>query len=239
MSNEKLMKRIAALLQKTVENGCTQEEALAAAETAERMMREYQITQSEAELGAEGTILEEIPLYESGSMKFGKEFHIKDLISVQLGKLCTTKSWMNEQKGVLCVIGLKSDIDLFAYLIDMLSVKCWQLAVERTAHIQGERRGYRRNFILGFVSGLGRKIREVVEEREDDKTYKTSDGKSLVLVKTGIVDSRYGKETAHLNLDNGRKSYSTDKKMHLAGFSEGRKANLGRPVGGKATLQLK
>ncbi len=45
MNRETMKKRIAALLQKTAERGCTEAEALAAAEKAAQLMREYGLTE--------------------------------------------------------------------------------------------------------------------------------------------------------------------------------------------------
>jgi len=237
MSTEKIMKKIAALLQKTVENGCSPEEAMSAAEADERLMREYQISQSEAELGAEGIVIEEVPLNISGAIKLGKEFMIRDLFSVQLAKYCSCRTWKNKELEKLYLLGLRSDVDLLVYLLDALSVNAWKGAVANTAHIKGERRGHRRNFILGFNTALAVRIRKIVEEREADENYVTSDGKSLVLIKKALSDRAF--EDLNLNLKSKQTVRSTDKEMFASGYVEGKKASLGRPVEKSSTLLLK
>ncbi len=50
MDNETIKKRIRALLDKTIENGCTAEEAVAAAAKAAELMRKYNIDKNEIEI---------------------------------------------------------------------------------------------------------------------------------------------------------------------------------------------
>ena len=52
MTTEKAARRILALLAKTVANGCTEHEALAAAKRALELMDEYRLTQSNLVLWA-------------------------------------------------------------------------------------------------------------------------------------------------------------------------------------------
>lgn len=52
MTTEKTARRILALLTKTVTNGCTEQEALAAAKRALELMDEYRLTKSNVVLWA-------------------------------------------------------------------------------------------------------------------------------------------------------------------------------------------
>lgn len=53
MSNKTdYIRRIRSLLEKTVENGCTEAEAMLAAEKAADLMAEYELTLTDIELGA-------------------------------------------------------------------------------------------------------------------------------------------------------------------------------------------
>ena len=45
MENEKIMNKIMALLNKTVENGATEQEAIAAGLMAQRLMKKYKISE--------------------------------------------------------------------------------------------------------------------------------------------------------------------------------------------------
>lgn len=51
---EKIAARICALLSKTTDNGCSEDEAIAAALKAKQLMDKYEIDLSEAELLADG-----------------------------------------------------------------------------------------------------------------------------------------------------------------------------------------
>jgi hypothetical protein len=90
MSNrESLLRRIRGLLQKTTENGCTEEEALSALALARSMMDSYEIDESELELTkAEKAIMRKEP---PGT----RDPHsIKRYMSKAVADFCGARVWL-------------------------------------------------------------------------------------------------------------------------------------------------
>lgn len=52
INRNKMIDKVRALLAKTIDNGCTEAEAMSAFEIASRMMDEYEITQDDLKLKA-------------------------------------------------------------------------------------------------------------------------------------------------------------------------------------------
>jgi molybdopterin biosynthesis enzyme len=62
MNRENLLDKIRALLAKTVENGCTENEAMAAIDKARAMMDAYEVTEADLQLtNAESAVLRSEP----------------------------------------------------------------------------------------------------------------------------------------------------------------------------------
>ena len=57
MTNEKTLNKIRALLAKTIENGCTEAEAMAAIEIAQKLMTEHEISLEDLKLEDEKAIV--------------------------------------------------------------------------------------------------------------------------------------------------------------------------------------
>ena len=88
MNRDSLLDKIRALMSKTVDNGCTEAEALAALDKARAMMDAYEVTEADLQLSkAEGAILRKEP---PGS----KDPHgIKRGMAVAVAKFCDCKAW--------------------------------------------------------------------------------------------------------------------------------------------------
>lgn len=84
---ETIASRIEALLNKTVENGATEEEAFAAMEKASELMAKYQMNMTEVQLAAEGLVKSEVS-FPTGLHEF---FAFEVLSSV--GRLTEVKEW--------------------------------------------------------------------------------------------------------------------------------------------------
>src|ERR1035437_9034841 len=107
---EKIANKIQALLKKTVENGCSEEEALSAAEMVGRMMNEYDLSMTEIEFKDENFITH---LITSNSRVAS---HIHSLIGA-IAFFTDTKCWFQRQdKIVYHFFGSEKDTQIADYL---------------------------------------------------------------------------------------------------------------------------
>src|SRR6266540_2273015 len=115
---EGLLEKIRGLLAKTLDNGCTESEAMAALDKARAMMDAYAVTEAELNLTKEEkAILRREP---PGT----KDPHrIKWFLSGAVADFCSCESWRERRVkgGGLVFCGLPSDAQYATWLLDSLA----------------------------------------------------------------------------------------------------------------------
>jgi hypothetical protein len=113
---EKLLDKIRGLVSKTIENGCTESEALAALTKARAMMDAYAISESELALTKEEkAILRREP---PGT----KDPHrIKWLLCGTVARFCGCRVWRTPHERILTFCGLRPDCSFATWLLDTLA----------------------------------------------------------------------------------------------------------------------
>src|SRR6516225_810723 len=127
-SREKMLDKIRALLSKTTENGCTEEEYLAALAKARALMDTYEITEADLQLTKEeGVVLRK-------EMTGTDPHHIKWSMSRAVGEFCDCRAW-RDRDGKLVFLGLASDTQFATLLLDHLA---GFVLTELTDHLLGD-----------------------------------------------------------------------------------------------------
>lgn len=252
-TRETIANRIRNLLAKTVENGCTEAEALAAAEMARRIMDQHRLSQSDLEVQEE-PIDEELV-----DRPTDRKICAADLCLYGLDAYCGVETWYRETQGrdkngyhkwvrKLVIFGLKSDVQMATYLYRMIASA---IRVESDRHIQDNpvyhddwlspaQKAHRtikvkQSFQVGMGRRLGQRLNEMAKAA--NATAKTSSGTSLVVVKSAMVKEAY--EALGLKFGRASKGPSAyDDNAYLAGKAAGDRVNLGRPVGGANAKQI-
>jgi len=100
MNHESLVDKIKALLNKTVKNGCTEAEALAALGKARAMMDAYEVTAEELQLSkVEAAILR-------GEPSDARDPHqIKWYLGSAVGEFCDCEIWRSSEGFKFCGMG--------------------------------------------------------------------------------------------------------------------------------------
>ncbi len=98
---------IRALLSKTVANGCTESEALAAAAKAGDLMDRYALALSDLELQAE----------RCGARRATEKRHDVDRIAASIARFCNCKSWT--ESGRIVFFGMAHDVEAASYITDL------------------------------------------------------------------------------------------------------------------------
>lgn len=235
-----LAHRIRALLAKTLENGATEAEALAAAAKARELMDRHRLTQSDIEIEAEP--IDDIWIDRPTAQKLSAV----DLCATGISKYCGTKSWYEFRNGkrLWRVIGLKADAEMARYLYTMLAdtiaretdrfIKAnpvekleWKTPAEnahRTIKVK-------QSFAVGMARRINSRLHEMA--RNAEATAKTSTGTALVVVKDHAVGGYF--DTLGIRFSGslgGPQARNAD--AYHAGQEAGAKVNLSRPVSGQA-----
>jgi len=222
IDRQKMMTKIRALLSKTTENGCTEAEAMAALDMAQRFMASYEVTPDDLQLKGETAEVRRAAARDPHKARY--------YMAAAVAGFAGCKVWRGSEGLNFC--GLQSDAELAAWLLETLGG-----FVEREfARHLAERRGVgpreRRLAVAGFVIGAtGRIAARLNELTTRTEQAANSNGRALVVVKGRAVAEKMA--SMGINLRKGRTSgRSINGDSYRAGQASGDRASFGRPVGG-------
>jgi len=233
---DKLVARIQALRAKTVEQGCTEQEAMAAAEKVAELLDRYGLSLSELDLRKQAC--EGIGV-ETGRKRRGP---IDDCMGT-IALFFDCRVWSEtDTDGMLRYVffGMPADVQAAVYLHDLVGVA---FATE-TATFQagplyartpsGDRRNATTSFQAGLARGINQKLRTLREER-DRAVTPNGTGRALVPVKESIIDQELARLGLTLRKRTGGRRY-IQKEAYSAGQQAGARfeyrAGIERPATG-------
>lgn len=194
-NRDKIAGRIRALLTKTVENGCTEDEAIAAARMAAALLAKYNMTLDETEL-------------RSNPFKRGT-FQREDEIGERLWKLAdaiaklTGSRYWRSRRGVVPIeitfFGFAHEVEISKYLLAI----CVRALTDGK---KGVLRKYalfvpnrRRQRVIAFIDGMiDRLAVRILELREPEPT-----GTGLVVLRNALIDDALAAEKIRLESISG------------------------------------
>ena len=189
----RVIERIRALRAKTIDQGCTEAEVLAAADKVAELLDRYGLSLSETELRGQSCIGVGI---ESRRKRSGP----LEAIVPAIAHFCGCRAWHERtaDDAIRSVFfGLPGDVEAAQYLYERVETALeTELAAFRKGDIYGSLAGGGRqkatsSFQLGLVRGIGEKLTARKAER-DAKTFATT-GRDLVPVKAAVVDEELDK----------------------------------------------
>jgi hypothetical protein len=228
---EKLYAKVRALLAKTQENGCTEQEAMAALAKARAMMDAYEISDDELQL----TKAEKAIIRTTQAMH--DKYGVRQWLHVGIGMFCNCKTWWSGTQKQVVFCGLPADVDLANWLLDSLEAFVRRELVEFLMN-DTTPRGYRRRVINGFVFGCTARIRERLADlmRQSEQAAATHvNSRALVVVRDRAIAEAM--ETAGVRLRLRTAHRKSDDRAHAAGKAAGERASFGRPVGGEGGVR--
>lgn len=228
-NRDALIAKIRALLSKTVDNGCTEAEALTALERARAMIDAHEISDDELKLAQDETA----EVLDTGRSDVRGVYRG---LANAVARFCGCKAWtIGPRRGAKCIVfcGLPSDAQFADWLLEALATF---VRSELAAHLL-ERRPTQRDRIRvmnGFVIGCTRRISARLNDlAAQSEELATGNGRSLVLAKDaairGVMDQ--------IEIGAGRASVRrAEGEAFKAGHAAGDKASFGRPVSGAGAV---
>lgn len=235
--------RIRALTARTVERGCSEAEALAAAAKVGELLEVYGLSMSEVELREEACIQRRVSL--PGPRRLALRWLLPHLL-----RFCECRGWTDGSADFV-LYGLEPDVQMAEYL---LHVAGGALSYEESRYRESAEwlrsraapQTRLRSFRYGFADRLGRRLEEMVLAREQAAEARrtaaapaqASASTALVLAKERKVEE--GFRTLGVRL---RTVYSTatvrDRGAYGKGQAAGGRVGLERPVSaGPAAARL-
>ncbi len=191
-SLDKLRARIQGLRAKTIANGCTEGEALAAAAKVAELLDRYDLSLTDVEVRAAPC---ERRTYETRSKK---RIPLDECIGA-IAEFCDCRVWREKDaaKEVRYVFfGLRADIEVAHYLTELVDSAVrtelgrYKTSAEYRQFRHQERHMANASFALGMVASIADKLMAMKADRDQ---VKNSTGRGLVVLKAAVVDTEFGK----------------------------------------------
>nr|WP_232478795.1 DUF2786 domain-containing protein [Roseomonas rosulenta] len=223
--------RIRALAARTVDRGCSEAEALAAAQKIGELLEIYGLSMSEVELRQEACIQRQ-------SVFSGPRLQALGSIFLPIIELTETKGWM-VGRNTFVFYGLEPDVLMAEYLLQVVAraVDHEEAAFRASdAYRQGRAtpQNRLRSFRYGFAERVSKRIADLAAHRraaEAAARTPAASGTALVLVKQRLIAEGFRELGIRL-----RTSYTTrtvrDGTAYRTGMEAGGRVNLERPVNG-------
>jgi hypothetical protein len=226
---ERVKARIRALAEKTVSNGCTEAEAMAAAEMVGRLLERYALTMEEIDVRAEPCVRLDIPVG-------GARRRPIDLCLVALARFCDCKVWLAREEGALRYVffGFATDTAMAGYLYAVVDRAMATALRHYRADAQPGRGADLRRASVSFQQGMAARIAARLEamhrQREAGLAARRGTGTALTLVKHDVVEAAFRAQA--VRLVKTRASGMAVNGAFRAGQAAGDAVNLRRPVQG-------
>ena len=230
---DKVKTRIRALAARTVDRGCSEAEALAAAQKIGELLEVYGLTMSEVELRQETCVQRQ-------TIVTGPRLQAIGGIFLSVIDLTETKGW-TAGRGVFVFYGLEPDVLMADYLLHLIGhaidhEEARYRAGDAYQRSRAAPQNRLRSFRYGFAERVSKRIGELAAHRRaaaEAARMPTATGTALVVVKQQIIDEGFGALGIRL-----RTSYTTrtvrDGAAYRKGMEAGGRVNLERPVGAAA-----
>jgi hypothetical protein len=189
----RVVQLIRALRAKTVDQGCTEQEALASANKVAELLDRYGVSLSEIDIRHQ-------PCEGAGIDTGRRRRGAFDECVPSIAMFCDCKAWSEKTAaGAIRYVffGLKADVEAAHYLYDLIGVafatetarfKSGAVHAEMGA---GERRGSVNSFQIGLGHGIRAKLKTMKAQR--DARNRQSSGRDLVPLKASVIEEELSK----------------------------------------------
>jgi hypothetical protein len=189
---DKLKTRIQALRAKTIDNGCTEDEALSAAAKVAELLDRYDLSLTDIEIREAPCELREYETHRK------KRIPLDDCIGA-VANFCDCRVWREKnQVGATRYefFGLRSDIEVAHYLTELINTAVrselgrYKTTSEYHRFRHKERHMANASFALGMVASIADKLTAMKSGR-DEANHGT--GRDFVVLKAAVVDAELEK----------------------------------------------
>jgi Protein of unknown function (DUF2786) len=223
---DKISARIRALRAKTVENGCTEAEAIAAAEKVAKLLADYDLTVDEAEMRQTPFSRHDEKHYDAVGERLGR-------VAAAISEL-TGATWFRSQNGVhpieITFFGFAHEVDVARYLLEICARAMRRACSDLDRANALLRPARRRMIVVPFLDGMADRLHVRIKALIPPKPT----GKGLVVLRDQLVKAALADAGIEITDIKGRSSRRDD-----AAYREGQRAGdgvaLNRGLGGGPT----
>jgi hypothetical protein len=227
----KVKARIKALTEKTVSNGCTEAEAMAAAEMVGRLLERYALTMEEVDVRAAACVQLAVSIG-------GQRRRPIDGCVTAIARFCDCKVWLakSDEGSSYIFFGFEPDTALAGYLFSLIdhamrnelaAFRARQKALKGTSL-----RAASTSFQQGMTVRLAARLDEMHRARDVSVAAQREAGTALMLVKQTMVEDAFRQTDIKLVTAAQRAKIPLNGAFRH-GLEAGDRVNLNRPVTGR------
>ncbi|MAH50155.1 hypothetical protein CMI37_30320 [Candidatus Pacearchaeota archaeon] len=210
-----IARKLRALREKTTAQGCTEAEAMQAAELYTRLVNKYDMTMTDIEIGEQTVRKVHIDTTD-------KKFHPIQECLTAMAILCDCKTWTNGPRRVVA-LGLPEDVAAFQVLYTVIrnALDLEWFKADMISSVRYERLSFQE----GMASTIKRRLQEIHASKQQQAV---STGRDLVPVKMAAVHAEFKSMGIHLTSRRTQDHYGASRG---AGRAAGERVGLNERVG--------
>lgn len=197
---EKLAARIRALRAKTVENGCTEAEALAAAEKLAQLLADHNMTMDEADLRASPFAKHD---HQGGGTVGLKLWKVANAVA----DLTNTRTWAGGRSAPsrITFLGLSHEVEVAAYLLAICERAMQTEARKLMRTVQHLPQIKQAAKVVPFVDGMADRL----ASRIRDMIPPAQTGTGLIVLRNALIDQEMARQGIRLETGAARRPLDT------------------------------
>ncbi len=224
-TREDIIRRIKALSDRTVDRGCTEQEAMSAADILAKLLNQHGLAMSDIQI-------QERQDCEESTIDTGrKRAHEIQSCLIPLSELYDCKVW--KLRGSFTFFGFPEDLaacqSLYAIIYQAIQIDLARYKMQSRLGFQPTGKRESHDFKMGMVIRIANRLRVMKREQQQDNQRTT--GRDLVVVKSAAVETAYAADHNPLRKSNGKSRYNYSDSFR-AGDSAGGRVNLNKTIGG-------
>lgn len=225
-----ILRKVKALLAKTVENGCSEAEAMAALNMAEAMIAAYEITDDDLqEAKKDEAVIEPSNMYDP--------YEIRWFLISRVAKFCECSTWRKKNNTkVMEFCGLRPDVEFAVWLCDTLAqfVRKEMVTFLMNTPIEKDNKRFVINsFVIGCTDRINQRLKELIDSR-----IVKSNSNALMVIKNQLIMKKMNEVGIRVKTMSQHRNIN-DHGAYEAGQLAGNKASFGRPVGSEKCAVLR
>ncbi len=189
---DKLRTRIQGLRAKTIDNGCTEGEALAAAEKVAELLDRHDLSLTDIEIREAPCERREYETHRK------KRIPLDDCIGA-IAEFCDCRVWREKDQageGRYVFFGLRADVEVAHYLTEVIDTAVrselgrYKTSPDYQRFRHQDRHLANASFAMGMVASIADKLMAMKAGRDQ---VNSGTGRGLVVLKAAVVDTELGK----------------------------------------------
>jgi hypothetical protein len=232
-SRRKMLERVRAILAKTMANGCTEGEAMAALAKARELMAAYEISESELEVNQEQ---ERATIYKSDR---NDPYRIRQWLALAVAYFTRCTTWRGTSAGyAIAFCGIESDVIFATWLLETLQNFVLREVKHHLATRRAAGKDNPRIVSVSFVAGCCNRINQRLKALTPSEPVTASEFNAPVISRNALIAKAMA--DAGIELQRGsRYRPRVDGAALAAGNAAGNGAQFNRPVSADGPLLLR